>query len=148
MRFLVCSDSHGRVSSLIDMLERAHTRRFPADAVFFLGDGLRDLAYLSDAGLPIFRVAGNCDLFRTDAPDEELLTFDGYRILLTHGDRYSVKSGEERLIAAAAGKNADIVLYGHTHVPSEHYYRAGETVSKSIDAFLADALIEVAEKRR
>ena len=128
MRFLVCSDSHGRVSSLFDMLARAHTKRFPADAVLFLGDGLRDLSYLSDEGIPIFRVAGNCDLCRTDAPDEELLSFEGHRIFMTHGDRYSVKSGEARLVAAASGKGADVVLYGHTHVPSEHYYREGDTV--------------------
>lgn len=127
MRFLVASDSHGRVSSLLAMLDMAHTRRFPADALLFLGDGLTDLSYLEDRGLPIFAVSGNCDVFRTNAPREELLTFEGYRILLTHGDRYSVKSGEGRLLSYASERGADIVLYGHTHIPSERYYPIGET---------------------
>ena len=132
MRFLVASDSHGRVSSLFSMLERAHTPRFPADGVIFLGDGLRDLEYLRDMGLTLFSVSGNCDIYTMGAPRQDLLTFEGYRILFTHGDGFSVKAGEERLAAYAAGKGADIVLYGHTHIPSEHYYREGDTVGELV----------------
>lgn len=128
MRFLVASDSHGRVSHLFDMLEKAHTHRFPADGLFFLGDGLRDLEYLRDMGLPLFPVSGNCDLQTFGAPRESLVMFEGYRIYLTHGDGLSVKSGESRIVAYAARKKADVVLYGHTHVPTEHYYHSGETV--------------------
>ena len=129
MRFLVASDSHGRVSHLLEMLERSHTHRFPADALLFLGDGLRDLSYLSDVGIPVFAVRGNCDFFGSDLPMEELLNFEGYRILMTHGDRYSVKSGESRIIGYAASRGADIVLHGHTHVPVEHYYPKGSDVA-------------------
>ena len=132
MRFLVASDSHGRVSSLLDMVERGHTHRFPADGIIFLGDGLADLSYLDGEGLPLFPVCGNCDFLRMGAPQEELLTFDGYRILATHGDRYGVKCGEEALVASAAGKGADVVLYGHTHLPTERYYRAGERVANTV----------------
>lgn len=125
MRFLVASDSHGRVSHLLEMIERSHTHRFPADAILFLGDGLRDLSYLSDVGIPVFAVRGNCDFFGSELPSEELLNFEGYRILMTHGDRFSVKSGDARIIDYAVSRGVDIVLHGHTHVPVEHYYPEG-----------------------
>lgn len=128
MRFLVASDSHGKVSNLLDMCRRAHTLRFPADGLIFLGDGLSDLSYLSGVDLPILSVAGNCDFFSSGAEREGLCTFDGYRIFYAHGDRFSVKSGETRIVAYAASKGADIVLYGHTHLPSEHFYGAGEEI--------------------
>ena len=68
------------------------------------------------------------------APKEDLLTFEGHRIFLSHGDRLSVKSGVERITAYGASKGADIILYGHTHVPAEHYFHAGDTV---LDAVLS-----------
>lgn len=132
MHILVASDSHGRTSNLFDMLRRSSTPRFPADALIFLGDGLRDLQYLRDEGIPLFPVVGNCDLSVFDAPREELLNFEGFRIFFAHGDRFSVKSGVERMVAYAAAKNADIVLYGHTHLADERYFHAGETVGGTV----------------
>lgn len=132
MRFLVASDSHGRVSSLLEMVRRAHTKRFPADGIIFLGDGLSDLAYLRDEGLPLFFVRGNCDGLMIDAPTEEILTFEGHRIFYTHGHHYSVKSGTDSLVSVAAERGADIVLYGHTHVPKECYYAPGDTVGATV----------------
>jgi putative phosphoesterase len=129
MRFLVASDSHGRISALLDMVAKGNTHRFPADGIIFLGDGIRDLCYLEDLGLPIFPVAGNCDMLSFGAPKEEILSFDGYRILITHSDRYGVKGGEAALVSHAAAMNADVVLYGHTHLPSERYYSVGTEIA-------------------
>jgi putative phosphoesterase len=36
---------------------------------------------------------------------------------MCHGHRYSVYYDRYRLIAAAAAANADVALFGHTHVP-------------------------------
>lgn len=110
------------------MLSRSHTPAFPADALIFLGDGLRDLSYLSDSGIPLFPVMGNCDLMSFGAPIEDTLTLDGVRIFFSHGDRFSVKSGVERIAAYAAERSADVVLYGHTHLPLEQYLRVGTKV--------------------
>ncbi len=127
MNLLVLSDSHGRTSRILEALSRQVQR---PDAVVFLGDGLRDLAY-ADLVLPIYAVAGNCDVYTAfaglRAEEEILVSLEGKRIMMTHGDAYGVKSGLGRLIMAAKRKEVDIVLFGHTHVALEQYLPAGDT---------------------
>ena len=40
-----------------------------------------------------------------------------YKVFLTHGHYYNVSLGVERLEQEARDRNADIVMYGHTHRP-------------------------------
>lgn len=113
MEFLVISDTHGRGDRLAAVLARTH-----ADVLFFLGDGLRDLA--AAAGLPsvVRAVHGNCDFFGSnDTPETRVEDFGATRFFLTHGHRFGVKYSTEALVAAAAAAGADVALYGHTHVP-------------------------------
>ena len=128
MNILVFSDSHGRGSNMIEALSRQIRR---PDAVVFLGDGLRDLAYCEFGDIPIFAVSGNCDIYtfygKGNADDEIVISLGGKRIMMTHGDTYSVKSGLGRLVLAAAEKDVDIVLFGHTHVKTEIYLPEGES---------------------
>lgn len=124
MDFLVISDTHGRGDRLAAVLARTH-----ADVLFFLGDGLRDLA--GAAGLPptVRAVRGNCDFFgNTDAPEVRVEDFGTTRFFLTHGHRHGVKYSAEALIAAAAAAGADVALYGHTHVPYTKTIPSGERV--------------------
>ena len=39
------------------------------------------------------------------------------KILMTHGHRYGVKSGYGTALAAAKSMGAQVVLFGHTHIP-------------------------------
>ncbi len=114
MDFLVISDTHGRGDRLAAVLARTH-----ADVLFFLGDGLRDLAGVADApGLPptVRAVRGNCDFFGShDTPETRVEDFGATRFFLTHGHRFGVKYSTEALAAAAAAAGADVALYGHTH---------------------------------
>ena len=128
MRFLVCSDSHGRVSHLMEMIDRANLGRFPIDGLLFLGDGLADLTYLDLGYTPIIAVSGNCDLFRSSAKREEILVMEGYRILMMHGHTHGAHSGIDRMVAYAAEVQADILLFGHTHVPKERYLPRGSEI--------------------
>ena len=50
---------------------------------------------------------------------EEILA--GKRFFLTHGHLYGVKSDLTRVVYAARERSADILLYGHTHVPETDY---------------------------
>lgn len=114
MRFLIFSDSHGHPENINEVLSRAG--RY--DGVFFLGDGLRDLAYCDVPSEKLFSVKGNCDIFNMigdDSPESRLLIFDNKKIFITHGHRYGVKSSLDSLIYAAAERDADVVLFGHTH---------------------------------
>ena len=126
MKFLVVSDSHGhyeRISRLLDMHRTT-------DALIFLGDGLSDLerAGAYDRGITVFAVRGNCDWtsFGTaqGTQNEMTLNFEGYRFFLLHGHTRGVKHGVDNAIYAAREREADILLYGHTHEPVEKYIPA------------------------
>ena len=92
------------------------------DAVLFLGDGLRDLDAGDFPASTLFAVQGNCDMTPRMADggtvsDELLLSFEGHRLLLSHGHRYHVKSGVGAILSRAVRAGADLVLFGHTHMP-------------------------------
>ena len=67
-------------------------------------------------GCPSFMVAGNNDFSRS-LPKELVFTLCGHTFFLTHGHRYSVRYGDEDAVEAARENGADILVYGHTHVP-------------------------------
>lgn len=116
-KIVVFSDLHGREDRA-----RALVARHPdADAYLFLGDGLRDLP--ETAGIAAVR--GNCDFYAGDVPNERLLRFGEYTVMMMHGHTHSVKSGTERAIRYAAERGANILLYGHTHLPEERYLPEG-----------------------
>ena len=110
MKILVFSDSHGRLGLMLDAVEKECPRR-----IFFLGDNYRDGEDLASAypDIPVDMVKGNCDF--CPGPDELLVEAGGVRFLLTHGHRYHVKSGTDRLVEAGKQKGAAVVCFGHTH---------------------------------
>ncbi len=123
IRCLVLSDSHGRTDRLTAAIKRAGK----IDALFFLGDGLADLATAISATPPfaVLAVKGNCD-FGNPIPDRNVYKVDSItlaerKIVFTHGDIYGAKYGLDGLISLANNMTADIVLYGHTHEPREDY---------------------------
>ena len=125
MEFLIVSDSHRRFGAMQAALDRQ--RRAP-DGILFLGDGLADTDRLALGHSQLFAVRGNCDLYWDPAiKTEELLTFEGHRILITHGHLYGVKSGMGALIARAKKCGADVVLFGHTHEPTYTVISADES---------------------
>lgn len=130
MECLILSDSHGRYGAIGEAFRRQV--RTP-DAVFFLGDGLRDLDAGDVYGSTLYAVQGNCDWTPrladgTEVCDELLLQFEGHRLLICHGHRYQVKSGRGAILARAVRAGADIVLFGHTHLPLEERIEAGTQV--------------------
>ena len=123
MKCLIFSDSHGSIS----FMSRALSKHPDAEVVFFLGDGLSDadsLASLDDKRMWI-AVRGNCDFMKyfcgREAVKCEEIILEGKRIIATHGDLYQVKFGLENIKSLAFCRKADIVLFGHTHVPHEEY---------------------------
>lgn len=128
MKCLIFSDTHGTdyfISRALDMHR-------DASFVFFLGDGLYDVdSYaMSDTRRTWVAVRGNGDYSRylcgSAVECVEEFTLMGYKIVLTHGHLYGVKGGDEGLLRLADERGADIVLYGHTHLPRESYISDGE----------------------
>lgn len=118
MHLLIFSDSHRHPENIREVLRRAGHY----DGVIFLGDGLRDIPYAEIDLTKLYSVKGNCDIFDVtaqDAPESRIIELSGKRIFITHGHKYGVKSSLDSLIYAAAEANADVALFGHTHIPYE-----------------------------
>ena len=131
MKLLVVSDIHGRD----DLLSRVISLHRSADGILFLGDGIRDVSYAEccEGGRFFAGVRGNCDAFfahgaEYDYSDELLLRFGEYTVIMMHGHTHSVKSGIESAAVYASRKGADVLLFGHTHVPMEKYYPEGTDI--------------------
>lgn len=114
MKLLVLSDIHGNTRAMMRAVD-AHN---DADAVFFLGDGLRDAEEINEVypRMRVYRVRGNGDYACFD-PLDGLTAFGGLAVYYTHGHLFGVKSGLEALAGAAASRGADLALFGHTHRP-------------------------------
>ena len=123
-KILIFSDSHGDTRRIAAAIKE-HGEN--VDLVLHLGDGVADLPAGAEEINRVVR--GNFeDCFHrySELPTEQLFTVAGKKILACHGHRHSVKTFEAMLAAYAAGKEADIVLFGHTHVPYLRYAPAEE----------------------
>ena len=118
MRVLVVSDVHGKLNLLREAIEAQPTAR----EIIFLGDGLRQVEDVMELypDRNFYVVPGNCDFGASGIPIRQE-TFGGMRFYFTHGHLHGVKSGLYRLEMAAREAEADIALYGHTHVAYEEY---------------------------
>ena len=120
MRILVVSDTHGNEYTLRQAVEEQPTARL----IIHLGDGVRDAESVADTYPDKqFRIVrGNCDFGHPETLAETgLEILKGHRLFFTHGHRYDVKMGLYRLVCAAREQKADIVMFGHTHVPVTDY---------------------------
>lgn len=113
MKVLVFSDSHRALSGMRQAVDLEQP-----DYVIHLGDLEGDAHLLSQEypSLPITGVPGNCDGFPT-APLQRLVSYGPVKVLMSHGHIWNVKSGYHAAIHAAHQCQADILLFGHTHVP-------------------------------
>jgi len=113
MTVLVLSDSHGNVGNMIRAVEQVQP-----DRVLHLGDCQRDLTALEQEfpTLPMEGVPGNCDWGSCDQP-ERLLELGGVRIFMLHGHTRNVKSSPMAALYAAKEYGAQVLLFGHTHMP-------------------------------
>ena len=114
MRILVCSDSHGRRDRLVLALEQQPR----AEILVFLGDGFADAAFFArEPGRQAYLVRGNCDGPSCGLPAWEEFSVLGKKVLCTHGHHSQAKYGLDGLLRDGRGRGADLVLFGHTHVP-------------------------------
>ena len=148
---LILSDSHGNIASVREVVKKHPS----ASYVLFCGDGLRDIETLeSEFSTKIFlSVKGNCDLFY-DAPDTRMIPLGGHNVFMTHGHLFGVKSGYGVLAKHARDQGADIVLFGHTHLPFEgrmtvgdhsvHLFNPG-SIGRSFDGALSYGVLTLRE---
>ena len=119
MRLLILSDSH----RYMKFMERC-AEVFQPDCVIHLGDYYPDgydLRLLAPNAV-FYQVPGNCDEYSCDPFLRRILmpTIGGVRFYLTHGHQHSVKQTLSLLLRDARAAGAQVVLYGHTHIPDLH----------------------------
>ena len=118
MKILVFSDSHRNTSRMISAIAD-HGRS--VDLVIHLGDGVRDLEYVSSIypDIPTVSIKGNGETF---SRDKCILDLEGVRIMCIHGHTYGVKEDLLRAAMCAAVDECDLLLYGHTHTANDTLY--------------------------
>lgn len=113
MLVAVVSDSHNN-SEAVDLAKKAISK---CDVLLFLGDGEGDLDNLTEGFKgEVYAVCGNCD-FKMINPVERIVILNDKKIYMTHGNKYNVNFGFNSIYYRGREVDADIVLYGHTHIP-------------------------------
>lgn len=112
-KILVISDSHGRNENL----RYAVGQELPFDMLIHCGDAGGDLVQILGGSPPyeVRQVRGNTDVLR--APMTLLFSLCGRTILVCHGNTCGVKFSLDPLERMAREQGADIVCFGHTHIP-------------------------------
>lgn len=112
MLLAVVGDTHGR----IDRVQTALKDKKP-DYLLFTGDFYGDGVQLARSlKVPFAGVRGNSDLVRK-GKKEQILDLEGCRIYIVHGHQYGVKRSLNNLWYRGEEVKADLVLFGHTHIP-------------------------------
>lgn len=95
--------------------------RTDADCYIHLGDGAHEFADVAQnyPKKEFVFVKGDCDF--CEASETQVLTVGKYKLFVTHGDRFDVSRGLNKLVAAAKNEECNIALFGHTHVYRTEY---------------------------
>ncbi len=111
----IVSDTHGNRQAMDALL--AHPAAETVEVWLHAGDVASDAEYIARmTDKKVYSVAGNCDWPNARVKDEYAVDLDGHRIFLAHGHTYGVRHTTDLLREAAAAEQADIAIYGHTHV--------------------------------
>ncbi len=119
-KILIFSDTHGYIDNCIDIINAEKG----VNAVIHAGDCVRDAEDLAAVfeNIPVHYVMGNNDWF-SNAVADMTLEIGGKRIFITHGHAYNVKYEHNYRTLVKRGKevNADLIVFGHTHMPHTSY---------------------------
>lgn len=112
MRIAVAGDTHGRIEKLTRTMQM-----LKPDHLFFTGDFYADgLKLARRLSINWTGVMGNCD-FGQKGKQEQQVTCWGRKFYLIHGHQYGVKRSLNTLFYRGQEVGADVVLFGHTHIP-------------------------------
>lgn len=109
-KILIVSDSHGQTTEL-EQIKALHENE--VECMIHCGDS--ELQATDKAISGFLTVRGNCD-YDAGYPHDIIHEISGYRIFITHGHKYSVKSSLMNLTYKAIEQNANIVCFGHSHI--------------------------------
>lgn len=151
MKVLVLSDSH---STIFDSQIEEIKKHGSYDILIHCGDKYKDAQKFADKLNinTIYQVPGNCDY---DVYDKELVitkVIENKKVLITHGHIHNVKENLQKLIRYAKEKNANVVLYGHTHQSQNEiidnilFFNPGSTIFPK-DGRASFGILEISEDK-
>ncbi|MGG0644721.1 metallophosphoesterase [Sporosarcina gallistercoris] len=141
MKLIVMSDSHGD----LETIQAIRNRETDADAFFHCGDS--ELAGDEEILHGMEIVQGNCD-GNAAFPESVLADAGSQKVLMVHGHQHGVKGSLMQLKYAAEQVDADIVLFGHSHLYGAElqdgvlYVNPGSTLLPRDGRFATYAVIE------
>ena len=142
-RVLIFSDTHGDIRGCEDVINNFEYR---ISAIIHAGDHARDAEDLQSIypEIPVYYVCGNTD-FMSNAPVECTVVIGGARVFVTHGHEYRVKQELRYTTLKVKGEEigADLVVFGHTHVPITEFH--GKTTLINPGSIRFDGHYAVAE---
>lgn len=119
MKIGITGDTHRNTQAIRQIISMVP----PVEMWLHTGDHAADANLLHNlSGLPVTSVTGNCDYIRDAAKPDELLEIEGFHIWLTHGHKYIGHHEAADMAWWGRQLGADIIVYGHTHVPRNEYY--------------------------
>ena len=117
MRILIVSDTHGYHRNLDRALESAGA----VDMFIHLGDVEGGEEYINAVvACEKHIVRGNNDFF-SELPKEDEFYIGAKKVFITHGHTYCVSLDPQQVKEEGRARNADIVMFGHTHRPLLKY---------------------------
>lgn len=116
MDVLIISDTHGDISALDKIMSKHKNIEF----FIHSGDTYADAMLISEMyDIPFKGVRGNTDT-GFDGENDCFFTLNDIGIFITHGHKYSVKSSINNIYYKGLEMNANIVVFGHTHLPYDY----------------------------
>jgi putative phosphoesterase len=118
MRVAVVSDSHGNARALARLAGLLKEKGITL--ALHLGDDYRDAAFLASRGLEVVGVPGVYCPEYADAriPNRRRVELAGVKLFLTHTDSRHRHDRPGDPDPQEEAWEADLILYGHTHVPA------------------------------
>lgn len=116
MKCVILSDSHG---NFFNMQKIIFKNINSTDLFIFLGDGVDDILKAKELypQMNLIYSCGNCDNKQYNTNNGLYYHInDFHKILFCHGHQFKVKSTLSHIINNAKKNNANIILYGHTHI--------------------------------
>ena len=108
-KVLIVSDSH-KHNEILNKIFNAHS---DIDTCIHCGDLQDNVNALEIKTLHIVRGNNDFDYF----PQELFIELENYKLYITHGHMQDIEVSDLKISQVASEKQANIVLYGHTHNP-------------------------------
>jgi len=119
LKIAVVSDTHGKIMDVINILKSIEG----IELIIHLGDFIKDAIAIQNAlNVEMVYAKGNCDIHENNEPHEKLIEIMEKKILICHGHQHGVKVGLNNIYYRAKELNADMALFGHTHIPINTSY--------------------------